>query len=299
MKTRTTTRIGTAMAWTGRTGLGIGLLVAAGAGLVAFGKARWANATRAQLALLEAARVPALAGRYDVRELDGLPAPVQRYFRAVLKDGQPFIAAASFELAGTINMSSTGGEEWKPFTSSQRAVTHRPGFLWNGRVAMLPGLGALSHANVHDSYIAGTGTLHAAMLGLFTVAQVQGDGEIARGELMRYFAEMAWYPTALLPSQGVRWDAVDDRSAHATLVDGPISLTLLFRFDEAGLITSVHADARGSGVGKNMVMLPWDCTVSNYSLRHAMLVPTRGTAATGGKPYFVGDLTSLVYEFSP
>ena len=280
------------IAWTA---LGFGVVLALGIGLVAFGSARWQDSTQAQMAKLEATRVPVPAGRYDAREIDALPAPVQRYFRAVLKDGQSFIATATFELAGTINMSSTGGEQWKPFTSSQRAVTHRPGFLWNGRVSMLPGLAA----HVHDSYIAGTGMLHAAMLGLYTVADVQGDGEIARGELMRYFAEMPWYPTALLPSQGVRWAAVDERSANATLVDGPISLTLLFRFDDAGLITSVHADARGAGVGKDMVMLPWDCSVSNYQLRHGMMVPTRGGAAKGGKPYFVGELTSLVYEFAP
>ena len=281
-----------AITWTAS---GLGLVVAAGIGLAAFGSSRWAGATQTQMAKLEAARLPAPAGRYDAREIEALPAPVQRYFRAVLKDGQPFIATATFELAGTINMSSTGGDNWKPFTSSQRAVIHRPGFLWNGRVSMLPGLAA----RVHDSYIAGTGTLHAAMLGLFTVAEVQGGGEIARGELMRYFAEMPWYPTALLPSQGVRWAAVDDRSANATLVDGPISLTLLFRFDDAGLITSVHADARGSGVGKDMVMLPWDCNVSNYRLRHGMMVPTRGGAAKGGKQYFVGDLASMVFEFAP
>ena len=277
------------------TALGFGIVAAAGIGLVSFGSSRWQASTAAQMALLKAARVLTPARRYDARELDGLPAPVQRYFRAVLEDGQPFIAAATFELAGTINMSATGGNDWKPFTSTQQAVIHRPGFLWNGRVAMLPGL----VAHVHDSYIAGVGTLHAAILGLFTVAEVQGGGEIARGELMRYFAEMAWYPTALLPSQGVRWAAVDDRSANAALVDGPITVTLLFRFDEAGLITSVHADARGAGVGKDMVLLPWDCSVSNYQLRHGMMVPTRGGAAKGGKPYFVGDLTSLVYEFAP
>ena len=281
-----------ALTWTA---LGSGLVVAAGVGLVAFGSSRWAGATQTQMAKLEAARLPMPAGRYDVREIEGLPMPVQRYFRAVLKDGQPLIAAATFDLAGTINMSATGGENWKPFTSGQRAVINRPGFLWNGSVAMVPGVAA----HVHDSYIAGEGRLHAAMLGLFTVAEVQGGGEIARGELMRYFAEAAWYPTALLPSQGVRWAEVDDRSANATLVDGPISLTLLFRFDEAGLITSVHADARGSGVGKDMVMLPWDCNVSNYQLRHGMMVPTRGGAAKGGKPYFVGDLTSIVFEFAP
>ena len=283
-------------AWTA---LGLGLVGAAGIGLIALGSSRWRASTQAQLAQLEAARLPTPAGRYDAREIDGLPAPVQRYFRAVLKDGQPLIAAATFELAGTINMSATG-ENWKPFTSSQRAITHRPGFLWNGRVVMLPGLAA----HVHDSYIAGRGTLHAAMLGLFTVAQVQGGGEIARGELMRYFAEAAWYPTALLPSQGVRWAAVDDHSANATLVDGPITLTLLFRFDGAGLITSVHAEARGAGVGKDMVMvmLPWDCSVSDYQMHDGIMVPTRGEAAwlrpEGRSPYFVGDLTSLVYEFS-
>ena len=282
------------MNWLGRTASGIGLLTAAGAGLAAFGSSRWARATQLKTALLEAARRPGPAGHYDAREIEGLPAPVQRYFRAVLKDGQPLIATATFELAGTINMSASGGEQWKPFTSWQRAIVHRPGFLWNGRVAMWPGLSA----HVHDSYVSGVGSLHAAMLGLFTVAQAQGGGEIARGELMRYFAEMVWYPTALLPSQGVHWAAVDDQSANATLVDGPISLTLLFRLDDTGLITSVHADERGAVVGKEMVMLPWDCTLSNYQLRHGMMVPTRGSVGKGGKPYFVGDLTSLVYELS-
>ena len=101
----------------------------------------------------------------------------------------------------------------------------------------------------------------------------------------------------------MRWAAVDDRSAKATLVDGPISLTLLFRFDGAGLIASGHADARGGGVGKDMVMLPWECSASNYQLRDGMMVPTVGEAAwlrpEGRKPYFIGRLTSLAYEFAP
>ena len=280
------------------TALGFGLVAAAGIGLVAFGRSHWAGATQTQMAKLEAARLAMPAGRYDAREIEGLPAPVQRYFHAVLKDGQPLIAATTFELAGTFNMSATG-EQWKPFTSTQRAVVHRPGFLWNGSVAMFPGVAV----RVHDSYIAGVGTLHAAMLGLFTVAEVQGRGEIARGELMRYFAEAIWYPTALLPSQGVHWAAVDQSSANATLVDGPINLTLKFRFDDAGFITSVHADARGAGVGKDMVMLPWECSASHYELRDGMMLPTRAEVAwlrpEGRKPYFIGKLTSLAYQWSP
>ncbi|MEO7362298.1 MAG: DUF6544 family protein [Gemmatimonadaceae bacterium] len=89
---------------------------------------------------------------------------------------------------------------------------------------------------------------HAVPRGRKSAREWHGETSL-RGA--RYFAEMAWYPTALLPGQGVRWEAVDERSANATLVDGPISLTLLFRFDDARLIKSVHADARGATQGKD------------------------------------------------
>lgn len=279
------------------------LLAVAAVGLSAYGSKRWTDTTRALTNRLEAARIDETAqspspARYDSRELEGLPAPVQRYFRAVLKEGQPVIAAVTLELAGTFNLSATG-EQWKPFTSRQRAVIRRPGFLWDAQVSMLPGVAV----RVVDSYIAGKGLLHAAILGLFTVADLSGGGEIARGEFMRFFAEAAWYPTALLPSQGVRWEAVDERSANATLVDGPLTLTLLFRFNDTGLIDSVRAEARGAMVGKEMVMLPWEGRWSNYQARNGMTVPLTGEVAwlrpEGRKPYFLGTVTSLTYEFSP
>jgi hypothetical protein len=75
------------MNWIGWIAVGVGLLVAAAASLVAFGNMRWARATKTQIALLDAAVVPGLSKHYDAGEIDGLPAPVQRYFRAVLKDG--------------------------------------------------------------------------------------------------------------------------------------------------------------------------------------------------------------------
>ena len=198
-------------------GIVLGALVVLAISLRAAGATRWAEMTRTHTTQLESGsldargRLPSPA-RFDVHELQGLPPPVQRYFRAVLTDGQPIIAAATIEMTGTMNMSATA-EQWKPFSSRQRVVTRKPGFLWDARVDMFPGL----PAHVEDSYIAGHGRLIARVLGLFTVADSQGVGEIARGEFMRYFAESPWYPTALLPSQGVRWQAVDDACANATL----------------------------------------------------------------------------------
>jgi hypothetical protein len=178
-------------------------------------------------------------------------------------------------------------------------VTARPGFLWDAQIAMVPALST----RVVDSYIAGEGLLHAAVLGLIKVAEVRGGGEIARGEFMRFFAEAAWYPTALLPSQGVRWEAVDEHSANASMTDGPLTLTLLFRFDAADLIHSVYAEARGGMVGNKLVMMPWECSLSDYQLRDGMTVPMTGEAAwlrpEGRKPYFRGTITSMSYEFAP
>jgi hypothetical protein len=279
-------------------------LVAVALGIAALGAKRWTDATLTLMGGLEAAQLdgagnPPRPTRYDSRELEGLPAPVRRYFRAVLKEGQPIIAAATIELAGTFNLSATG-EQWKSFTSRQRVVTRRPGFLWDAQISMLPGL----KVRVVDSYIAGKGLLHAAIMGLFTMADVSGGGEIARGEFMRFFAEAAWYPTALLPSQGVRWEAQGDSSANATIVDGPLTLTLLFRFNDAGLIGSFRAEARGGAMaGKEMVMLPWEGCFSNYQARDGMTVPFTGEVAwmrpEGRKRYFVGTVTALTYEFAP
>ena len=291
------------MTWLLCLGVVMLVLVVGVIGLSMYGAKHWADLIRTQTSQLETARIDAKGrlpspARYDVSELEGLPAPVQRYFRAVLKDGQPVIAAATIDLAGTINMSATG-EQWRPFTSRQRVVTRRPGFLWNAQVDMFAGV----PARVVDSYVAGQGRLLAKLLGLFTVADAHGGGEMARGEFMRYVAEAAWYPTALLPSQGVRWEAVGDACANATIVDGPITLTLLFRFNEAGLIASVHAESRGAGVGKDMVMLPWDCGLSNYQSQAGMLIPMAGEAAwvrpAGRKLYFVGNVRKLSYEFLP
>ena len=291
------------MTWLLWLGLTLGLIAVVAVGLSAFGSKQWVGNIGALTRRLDSARIdekarPAAPARFDSRELEGLPTPAQRYFRIVLREGQPIVSALTIDMTGTFNMSGTA-EQWKPFASRQRVVTRRPGFLWDARVSVLPGL----PVRVVDSYIAGSGLLHAAMLGLFTVAKVSGEGEVARGEFMRFFAEAAWYPTALLPSQGVRWEAVDEHSANASIADGPLALTLLFGFNDAGLIDSVRAESRGGMVGNKVVMMPWECSLSSYEVRDGMTVPITGEAAwirpEGRKPYFRGTVTSLAYEFVP
>jgi hypothetical protein len=279
------------------TGLALAVVALAAIALLGYGQQRWSALTRDLTTQLEAARIEPFPARFDARELETLPAPVQRYFRAVLKDGAPIVAAASLAHSGEFNMSETD-ERWQPFTSTQRVLTRRPGFLWDARIAMFPGVAAF----VHDAYVAGVGILHPSIAGAFSLPELRGGGDIAHGELMRFFAEAIWYPTALLPRQGVRWEAVDERSARATLSDGPLRLTLRFTFNDTGLIDSVRADARGRVVGGAVIMTPWECRVSDYQERDGMRVPLSGEVAwllpERRAPYWRGRIQQLRYEFA-
>jgi hypothetical protein len=183
------------------------------------------------------------------------------------------VAAIRLEHTGTFNMSDAA-EQWKPFVSIQHVTTRRPGFVWDARIAMMPGLPVC----VHDAYVAGEGMLHATVGGLLSVADMRDTRDVAQGELMRFFAEATWYPTALLPSQGVRWEAVDEASARATMQDGDIAVTLLFRFDDVGLIASVRADARGRTVSGTVMPMPWEGRWKNYEWHEGMRVPLNQSA---------------------
>jgi len=214
-----------------------------------------------------------------------------------MRDGQPLIAAVSIEHTGLFNMNETG-EDWKPFTSTQRVITKRPGFDWEARIAMAPGL----KVRVHDAYVAGEGILHASLFGLVSMVDLRGTPEMAEGELMRFFAETAWYPTALLPSQGVRWEAVDDSSARATMSDGDLSISLLFRFDEQDMIDSVRAEARGRMVSGEPRSAPWEGRWSAYELRDGMRIPLDGEVTwilrEGPKPYWRGRIRRVEFEYA-
>ncbi len=207
------------------------------------------------------------------------------------------VLAVTVEHTGTFNMSETG-EQWSPFTSTQRVMIKRRGFVWDGKIKMMPGL----RVCVHDAYITGEGILHASLFGLVSLANLRGRSAMAHGELMRFFAEAAWYPTALLPSQGVQWETVNDSSAKATATDGETTVTLLFRFNEEGLIESVRAEARGRAVADEMIPTPWEGRWNNYELRDGMLIPIEGEVAwllsEGRKPYWRGRIAGISYELA-
>lgn len=269
-------------------------LVAAVAGALVLGTRRWEAGTQKLRSRIEAAQLRVLGEPFAFRDVDDLPTPVQRYFRTALRDGQPMISKARLRHRGTFNMDPSGNR-WRPFTSDQFVITRRPGFDWNARIAIAPGLAV----RVHDAYVAGKGILEASLHGLLPLAKLHGGRELAEGELMRFLAEAVWYPTALLPGQGIRWKAVNGHSAKATLQDEDVSATLLFTFADSGLVESVRAETRGRMVKGEFQPTPWEGRFWNYTESQGVQVPLEGEvswAPSGeSRPYWRGLITEIRY----
>lgn len=267
------------------------------AAALAAGASRWQGKTNDFRAKLEAARLPAVPASYHARETEGLPLPVRRYFRAVLRDGQPMIAGVRVSQQGRLRQGEAE-DSWRPFEATQVVTTRPPAFDWDARMKMAPGI----KVYVRDAYAAGAGILHASLFGLVTVAHLRGTPEMAKGELMRYLAEAAWYPTALLPSQGVRWEAVDDSTARATLVDRDTSVSIEFRFDQDGHIVTARAPSRHRAVAGRLQPTPWQGRFGAYAQRAGMRIPLEGEVEwqlpQGPMPYWRGRILEIEYEFA-
>jgi len=272
----------------------IGVLIIVSFGIAAiYGSYRWESDTDRLRAKLTNGRRTIKPKIYDQKEIEGLPEPVQRFFRTVIKDGQAIVAAVKLSQQGLFNMSETENK-WSPFTATQFVITQRLGFDWDARIQMAPGVNAF----VHDTYLLGEGSLHASLLGLFTVAKIPSTPEANQGELLRFFAEAPWYPTSLLPSQGVRWEAINDTSARATLTDGATTVSVVFQFNAEGTIDTFRTEAR---YRDKLTAMPWGGRFGEYSVRNGMLIPLEGEVGweypEGTRLYFKGRTTEISYEF--
>jgi hypothetical protein len=260
------------------------------------GSSRWDRATAKMIDRLVGAQAPQTAAVVDFRRLEGLPKPVVRYFRNVLRDGQPIVMSAQLRQTGEFNMGGDA-DAWQPFTADQHISPSAPGFVWDARIRVAPFL----TVTVRDGYFDGHGSMAASLLSLITIVDLREAPELDAGALQRYLAEAVWCPPALLPSQGVRWRGIDDRRAEAVLTDGRTTVSLEFRFNDAGEITDVYTPSRFRDVDGRYVATPWGGTFRRYAERGGMRIPIEGEVSwyLPGRTltYWRGKVAAIEYVF--
>jgi hypothetical protein len=191
-----------------------------------------------------------------------------RYFEFALTPGQPLVRRARLRQAGEF---AVRPGPWMPFTAVEHFAVQPPGFVWDASIRMAP----LLSVRVRDSYLRGEGSVHGKFAALVPAVDHGGTPKMAAGALVRYLAEAAWLPSALLPSAGVRWQPVDNRTARATLTDRATTVSLDVHFGARGEIVRVSTD-RHRDINGSPVLTPWVGHFRDYARIDGMMVPMAG-----------------------
>ncbi len=195
--------------------------------------------------------------QYD--QLKRLPEPVQRYFKHVLKENQPYINYARITHDGKFKTGLDKG--WINIKGEQYATTQKPGFIWKGTTFMF---------TARDMYIADKGRLVVSLFSLYTIVDATGD-TYNQGELLRWLGESVLYPTNLLPSDKLHWEAINSNSARLNFQYKGMSLFFIITINEAGEITEMETKRYMDETR----LESWVIKCSGYKEMNEVIVPTR------------------------
>ena len=191
----------------------------------------------------------------------GLPAPVERYRLMAVGDRAP-VRSVVLRHGGTFRMSPTARA--LPIRGIQVLTADPPGFVWTGRIQMVPGL----WVDARDMSVEGEGSMRVLIDDTITLADVRGP-HLDTGAALRLLAEMVWYPTSLFDVRSVTWSAIDAGHARATLRIGSLEVAGIFEFGADSLPSGFTAE-RFNDKGE---LLRWGGTYRDYRAVSGMRVP--------------------------
>ena len=186
--------------------------------------------------------------------------------------------------------------KWQSLTAEQTFAIRRPGFVWHAYCRVAP----LLTAEVVDSYVGGEGRLEARLFGSIRVANAAGP-ETAKGELMRYLAELAWAPDAIRYNRALRWNELGAREfeVSADSIGGEARVCLAL--DENGDIAGMRADDRPRLEDGKIVPGKWFGAFSGYKELAGYRIPTQGEVGwhleAGPFVYWRGEIMALDVNF--
>jgi len=192
---------------------------------------------------------------YD--QLDGLPEPVQRYFKYALPNGRPYLNFLRLQHTGTFK---TGmDKDWTDIRGEQYFTAKPPGFVWIGKTKQF---------KARDAYVNNVGNLSVYLFGLVRIINSSGEA-VDQAELVRWLGEGVWMPTNLLPDEHKQWSAIDDNSAELTFNWKGHSIHFHIHFNELGQIVRLETQRYMEKKLEN-----WVGEVGDYKEIDGIKVPT-------------------------
>lgn len=159
------------------------------------------------------------------------------------------------------------------FKAAQTISTSACAFEWHAR------FGPFGLVTACDALADGEGRLDVMALGFIPIARTERTPALMRGELMRYLAELAWVPDAILLNTGLRW-RVDgpDRLAVAA-GSGEAAVEVMLSLDSDGRIANALAPDRPRSATPPILPTPWRGRFSDYREHNGYWLPFAGEVA--------------------
>ena len=156
------------------------------------------------------------------------------------------------------------------FTARQTIATDRTEFAWRARI------GPLGFVTIVDAFENDEPKLDVRALGCLRLASVRARPDAAKGEIMRYLADLPWAPDAILSNGHLVWRVVDGKTLRVSCRSGPVRGEVEFKLDGQGCIGEVFAPDRPRKEGAVFVERPWRGRFFDYREHLGRWLPFRG-----------------------
>ncbi len=167
-------------------------------------------------------------------DIGHLPLIVQRWLTKSGVVGKSAITQLQLSQSG--KMRTNPDKPWMPFTALQYFNTSSHSFLWTAKVQLMP----LVHLRARDLLYEGKGSTKIKLLSLLDVVNESPNHKMNTGAMIRYLAEMCWFPSGAV-DESIVWEDSGPLTSKATLTLADVSVSGLFEFSEAGDILSFEA----------------------------------------------------------
>lgn len=162
------------------------------------------------------------------KSLDGLPTIVQKWLTNNGAVGAQTVSNVYLTQELQLKL-KPNQENWNEGKAEQYFTIQPPAFSWNINTEINSFLSVVGR----DKFTEGKGDMTIKLLALVPVANAKNETKIDQATLQRYLAEIVWFPSASL-SQYIKWEAIDEHSARATMEYKGTKGSGEFHFDNNG-----------------------------------------------------------------